>query len=412
MREELIKLLNAPERAARLAALKKLAAPRATDRDNVNGHIHTTYSFSPYSPSLAVYSALMNGLSLAGIMDHDSVAGAEEFIEAGKIAGVATTVGFECRCDMSGTPFDGKYFNNPDQASVAYFTMHGVPRANLAHAEEFLKPFRVKRNARNVKMVEKLNAAVKKYGIFLDYENDVAAASNSREGGGVTERHILCALALKLMEKAGRGLRLIDFLSDSFGIAVTGDNLKRLTDVQNAMYEYSLLNILKGELAGIFYIDAVGECPTVSEFIKLGGEIGAIPAYAYLGDVAGSVTGDKRDQKFEDGYLDEYVKYLSERGFRALTFMPARNTVRQLTRVIALCEKYDLFQISGEDINSPFQPFVCEAMKKPEYRHLVDSAWALVGHEKAENGMFSAKMIERFPVLTDRIKYFAELGES
>ena len=38
----------------------------------VNNHIHTTYSFSPYSPTAAVWCAMEAGLATAGIMDHDS----------------------------------------------------------------------------------------------------------------------------------------------------------------------------------------------------------------------------------------------------------------------------------------------------------------------------------------------------
>ena len=59
-------------------------------------------------------------------------------------------------------------------------------------------------------------------------------------------------------------------------------------------------------------------------------DVGAISAYAYLGDVGDSVTGDKRAQKFEDDYLDELVPYLKELGFRAITYMPSRNTKAQL----------------------------------------------------------------------------------
>ena len=40
----------------------------------VNNHIHTTYSFSPYTPTEAVYTAWRHGLGTAGIMDHDSTA--------------------------------------------------------------------------------------------------------------------------------------------------------------------------------------------------------------------------------------------------------------------------------------------------------------------------------------------------
>ena len=45
--------------------------------------------------------------------------------------------------------------------------------------------------------------------------------------------------------------------------------------------------------------------PALSEFVRFCGESGGILAYAYLGDVTNSVTGDKKAQKFEDDYLDE-----------------------------------------------------------------------------------------------------------
>jgi hypothetical protein len=59
-----------------------------------------------------------------------------------------------------------------------------------------------------------------------------------------------------------------------------------------------------------FYIDATEECPDVREVIALSKKIGAISAYAYLGDVGDSVTGDKKPQKFEDDYLDELFDVL------------------------------------------------------------------------------------------------------
>ena len=128
---------------------------------------------------------------------------------------------------------------------------------------------------------------------------------------------------------------------------------------------------MKSDLIGKFYVDATDELPDVREALDLCNEIGAISAYAYLGDVGSSVTGDKRAQKFEDDYLDELIPYIKELGFRAVTYMPSRNTRAQLERLRALCEKYELFQISGEDINSPRQSFVCEAQRDPAFRNLV-----------------------------------------
>ena len=104
MHKDLINKLNANTKEERLNALKELMvlhkngsleAPVITE--SVNNHIHTTYSFSPYSPTKAVYMAYIAGLQTCGIMDHDSIGGAEEFIEAGKIADMVI---------LSGNPYE------------------------------------------------------------------------------------------------------------------------------------------------------------------------------------------------------------------------------------------------------------------------------------------------------------------
>ena len=92
----------------------------------------------------------------------------------------------------------------------------------------------------------------------------------------------------------------------------------------------------------------------------------------------------------------------------------AGHSEAQLRRLMELCDKHELFQICGEDINTPFQPFICEALKRDEYKHLITSAWALVGHERLATssgmGMFSQEIIDKYPSLNARIAYFAEIG--
>ena len=82
-----------------------------------------------------------------------------------------------------------------------------------------------------------------------------------------------------------------------------------------------------------------------------------------------------------DEYLDELVEYLYREGVRAMTYMPTRNTKEQIVRLRALCSKYGMFQVSGEDINSPRQSFICRAMDDPMFSDLIDSTWALIKHE-------------------------------
>ena len=419
---EAVSALDALEAKDRLSALREIrrkreTAPVSSDVEYVNNHIHTIYSFSPYSPAKAACAAWMNGLSTAGIMDHDSMAGAREFVEACRLLGIAGTVGLECRASMAGTPFEGRRLNNPDQKSVAYLALHGVPHQNIDMVQDFFASYRRKRGERNRAMTERLNLIFAASGIRLDYDLDVVSISQEARGGSVTERHILFALAEKLIAAVGRGQQLLDFFAGRLNLRVAGDGRAKLLAVDDPDYKYRLLGVLKSEFSESFYIEASEELPRVSDFTRLADDVGAIAAYSYLGDVKNSVTGDKKDQRFEDSYLDELMEWLPKNGFTALTFMPTRNSPPQLDRIMRLCDAHGLFQISGEDINSPFQPFKCEALADPKFAHLVMNTWALIGHELAASrdvsrGMFSRKTLAETPDLGGRTILYAAAGRA
>ncbi|MBO5148449.1 MAG: PHP domain-containing protein [Clostridia bacterium] len=390
-KEELILKLNDADVNVRLDSLRKLMemikageieAPK--QGNDVNNHIHTTFSFSPYSPTKAVWMAYNAGLQTAGIMDHDSLSGAREFIEAGKIVGILTTIGVECRVNMKNTPLGDKRINNPDQKGIAYCTMHGVPHQHIDEVVNFFKPYVAKRNERNRKMIDRINELTAPYGIKTDFDKDVVPLSEFVNGGSITERHLLFALSKKITERFGKGEAVVKFLTDDMGISVSGKVRGFLEDADNVNYEYDLLGALKSNLVEKFYIDADEECPDVTEMIALAAKINAFSAYAYLGDVGDSVTGDKKTQKFEDDYIDLLFDVIKDLKFKAVTYMPSRNTMEQLRRVRSMCDKYGFFQISGEDINSPRQSFICEAQRNPEFANLYESTMTLIRHE-AEN---------------------------
>lgn len=388
-REELITKLNDKSSVVRLDALKELMAKIKSGEiegpkqgKDVNNHIHTTYSFSPYSPTKAIWMAYNAGLQTAGIMDHDSLSGAREFIEAGKIVGILTTIGVECRVSMKNTPFADRRINNPDQVGVAYCTVHGIPHQNIDKVVDFFKPLVAKRNERNRKMVDRINELMAAYDIQVDFDKDVVPLSKFANGGSITERHLMYALAKKIMRRFGKGEGVVRFLTEDMGVALGAKAKGFLSDPDNEHYDYDLLGTLKSSLIENVYIDADEECPDVTELIRFADEINAYSCYAYLGDVGDSVTGDKKTQKFEDDYLDELFPVIKDLKFKAVAYMPSRNTLEQLRRVRALCEEYDFFQISGEDINSPRQSFICEAQRDPEFANLYDSTMELIRHEK------------------------------
>lgn len=351
----------------------------------VNNHIHTTYSFSPYTPTMAVQCAKQNGLKTAGIMDHDSVAGAFEFIEAGNKFDMPVTVGIECRVDMSSTVLNGRRINNPDQNSVAYVAMHAIPHHNIDKVNDYFAPFREYRNERNIQMCKNINNLMSEYGLAIDFHTDVLTISNYHLGGVVTERHILFALVNKIVQRYTTPESVVEFLINDMELPLSEKIAQQILNGNETpdFYKYDILGALKSNLVEKFYVDATKECMDVKEFIKLANDVGGIAAYSYLGDVGDSVTGDKKTQKFEDDYLDLLFDVISECGFDAVTYMPTRNTMEQLDRIMKKCEEYKFFQISGEDINSPRQSFICKAYENPKFDHLIEAAFTLIEYENA-----------------------------
>jgi hypothetical protein len=421
-RQTLIEQLGHPRSQKRLEAISGLSSalaagkiPRPKAGEDVNNHIHTIYSFSPYSPAEAVWRSFTAGLLTAGIMDHDSISGAGEFIEAGKTIGLATTIGVECRCDFSSTPLAGRRINNPDQLSNAYIALHGIPHTRIREVSAYFQPFREARNRRNRRMVRRLNDLLSDAEMLLDFDTDVVPLSMVHEGGSITERHILFALSKRLIRRFGKGAGLLDFLQKKLRLDINSKVQELLRDESNPHYAYDLLGALKSELVGRFYLDATDECPPIQDCLPFCEQVGAISAYAYLGDITESVTGDKKAQAFEDAYLEQLFEILTELGFRAVTYMPNRNTARQLARVQSLCRRHGLFEISGVDINSPRQAFTCPEIRQSQFRHLIDSTWALIGHEAAatespEKGMFAREAEAKYPVMQQRIEAFAQIG--
>ncbi|QHI69959.1 PHP domain-containing protein [Tichowtungia aerotolerans] len=384
----------------------------------INNHVHSTYSFSPYEPSEIPAKAKAAGLGTVGIMDHDSVSGCAEFLDAARETGIAATAGCEVRVNMDGTSVEGRKTNNPDEPNISYIALHGIPRSQFAAVEEFLKPVHDARICRDRKEVQTLNGILQERGApTLDFNADVVSISKAEQGGSITERHILYALSLKLINAFGKGERLVGFVEERMQIPIPGKLKEMLLDLDNPHYAYDLLGVFKSTLVPEFFIPSgKDECLNVQDVVDFANSIGAIPAYAYLGDVGESPTGDKKAEKFEDDFLDELVAELKKIGFKAITYMPPRNTKEQMVRLQKLCKENELMEISGVDINSSRQSFNCPILLEPEFKHLADAAYALIAHEKLASevpnlGIFHPENPNSFQTLEERIAFYADIGK-
>lgn len=421
--EQEMERLTAGNAGERLAALSALVREHARDigevafSDEVNNHVHTIYSFSPYSPALAALRARLAGLRAVGSVDHDSIGAAREMIAACKLLSIGSTVGFELRVNFSGTRVEGRRLNNPDSLNIAYMVIHGVPQARIDDVAAFLAPLQKLRNLRNRAQVDRLNKLIANSGIApINFDADVAAFSQVDSGGSITERHILAALARRVVALHPEGDDLLSFLRSAMDLAVPAKIAGQLADSANPHRIYDLLGLFKSTFIERMFIQPdEQECIPVYSAVEFANSIGAIPAYAYLGDVGESPTGDKKAEKYEDDFLEELVPELSRIGYRSITYMPPRNTVEQLLRVQRLCAANGLLEISGVDINSSRQSFRCPQIMQPEFRHLNDTTWALIAHEKlsacdSRYGFFAqANPLATVP-LSERIARYAAAG--
>lgn len=392
-----------------------------------NNHIHTIYSFSPYTPTMAALRGRQAGLQVVGSVDHDSIGAAAEMREAGALLGVGVVTGFECRVKLHTLAeseagedrFGNRKLNNPDSVGVAYMTVQGIPARSRAAVEEFLAPIRSARIERTRRMCEAANEILASVGApAVDFEQDVLGISQVAHGGTVTERHLLFAMAGALIEAFGRGEALTRGL-ESMGLRLSHQVSTALADHVNPHLRYDLLGVLKAEYLEQFYIqpdyvERGGELPEARQVVEFAKSVGAIPCYAYLGDVSASPTGDKKAERFEDSYLDELVPYLAELGYPAITYMPPRNSVEQLDRLARLCAQHGLIEVSGVDINQPRQRFDCPQLSNARFAHLNTSTWALVAHEvlaeDARHGLLSPdNPLADLPLL-ERLERYGQWG--
>ena len=407
------------ERIAALKAYMEKKPELPAFCGEINNHIHTIYSFSPYTPAMAALKARQAGLEAAGSVDHDSYTAASEMRRACAILGMGCVTGFEIRVSLAHTEFAGRKINSPDSEGIVYMTIQGIPKGAASKVKDFLAPINAARRERNCRMVESLNSILGASGLApLSYDRDVVPLSMSNLGGSVTERHILYALSLRLMEEAGRGESLLQFVKEKFGLEVTGKIKTILEDKNNPHYAWDLLGLLKSSFNDRIFIQPdINESPSVEKATSFALSINAVPSYAYLGDIDESPTGDKKAEKFEDDFLDALIPRLKEFGFLGLTYMPPRNTAAQLERLHRLCVEHSFLEICGVDINSPRQVFNCPEIQQPEFAMLVDTTWALAAHEALassndKRGLFNPNDPLAGKPLNERIAAFAVLGKN
>lgn len=138
-------------------------------------HVHTTASDGTQTPTEVVEEAARKGLAAIAIVDHDSLDGLEEALEAGKRFSIEVIPGIEINTD----------YKNREAHVLGYFV---DPKSPLLH--ETIQRIRRER----VNRIRKILARLEQLGVNLELGDVLAFAD---EGGTIGRPHVARAIAAK-----------------------------------------------------------------------------------------------------------------------------------------------------------------------------------------------------------------------
>jgi len=398
--------LNALLRSGRVAVVP--------EQPLVNLHSHTFYSFNAYgySPSSLAWEAKKRGLSAFGIMDHETLAGVEEFLDACRLLAVRGLGGIETRVFIPG--WSDREINMPGEPGVFGFLGCGFTSGTApagSKAQKLLVRMASSARDRNLSLISKLNGHL--VDIEISYEREVLALVPT--GGTATERHIALLLESKARSVFPDPAAQAAFWSGALELGKV--EVARALAVPGELALSIRSRLMKRD--GPCYCPATRESyPSLGESIAMMRELQAVP-------VAGWLDGMSRGEQDPRLLLD----LMKENDVPAISIIPDRNwnipdqemrqrKTHKLHEILDESLKRKMVLVVGTDMSKHGQKFVDDFNAeplKPFAAEFVRGAMILVGHarllESVGVGLSSAEVDERFQGNLDRRNaFFAELG--
>ncbi len=365
--QRLVDALNSKFQFRRLSALKKIA--KTKEFENVERNfdtalqIHTYYSFSQFSPSLAVYMAHKFGLRVAGNMDNYTFMGAREFIKASRILGLTYSIGTKVRLNF-----------NEEDVKLANVAVMGVAVRYIDSLQDLLKEYR-ENQLKNVKLtVDGINKRFKKYFIRLDYEKEVLSVVKNGEKGVVLSKVAYLALAKKFL-KNYKPQEICDILA-TVGINLTESQLQLLTMEINPYRDFDLCDVLFENREKFF---AKKSYLLSDKIVDVFHEYGAICSFELQIDNLLEYSDDNAKR------VEKLFKSLKAKNFDGVSFNPNMVDEKLRSFMFDKMEELELLPFLLYEIEYPRQKFVfnypCHRSKELMER----SSYVVVGSEMSEN---------------------------
>ena len=415
MWEEQLNDFDAGRRRAALHALVQAAQqgdiPLPPERDVVNLHCHTFFSYNGYgySPTALAWLAKKEGWAAAGIVDFDVLDGVEEFLAACDLAYLRGAAGLETRVYIP--EFATREINSPGEPGIFYLMGIGYTQSRAAGAAaETLARMRETAAERNRAMLAKLNAHLEP--VRADYERDVLSLTPR---GNATERHMLEAYDRLARVRFPERKALVAFWAAKLGVGE--EEIQKLVDNPHALRDVIRSKLMKK--GGVGYMAPTPEAfPRVAEVNQMTIACGALPCATWLD---GTSEGEQAEA--------ELLELLIAQGVVALNIIPDRNwniadeatrqqKVAKLYEVVELAKSLDLPLIVGTEMNKYGQKRVDDfdaAPLAPLRGDFLDGAYFIYGHTLLQRaaglGYQSAWAAQYLPTRRERNAFYTTVGK-
>jgi hypothetical protein len=378
---------------------------------NINMHFHSFFSYNSewYSPSRIAWESAKKGLYAAGLCDFDVLEGLEEFLHAGAVLRLRTTVNIETRAFMA--EYADVDVNSPGEQGVVYIMGAGffeTPGENSTQRNVLLDYGR-RAQVRNIGLVERINKKIP--DIEIDYAKDVLPLTPA---GGATERHVVRAYVHKAKAVFVSEQKIAEFWSDILGVRIE-DTLALLSDTP-ALEDAVRARLVKRGGIGYRKPDRT-TFPPVETFISWVSSCGAIPMITWLD---GTSEGEKNGR--------DMLECMKAKGAAALNIIPERNwnisdaaerelKISKLDEIVSHAEEMGLPLNIGTEMNKAGLPFVDDLDAAPLRKHkevFLRGAQIMVGHtlcaKYADYPYTGIQAEADYPRIADKNRFFAAVG--
>ncbi|MFW6351785.1 MAG: hypothetical protein ACOC2E_05325, partial [Bacteroidota bacterium] len=361
---------------------------------NVNGHIHTPYSFSAFdSVEQAFTMALNEDVKVLGINDFNTFDGYPEFVEMSLKYHVFPLLNVEFMGLLEQEQKKGIRINDPSNPGRIYFSGKGCdlqPALNAEHTHKW-NQIREESLTQVKEMVEKTSALLQQLDASLRLGFEEVLTNYTR--GILRERHIAKAVRLKIFDRFKDPVTRKQKLENLFG----GKPLLSSLDDNVSLDNEIRANLLKSGGAAYVKENPKAFLP-LKDIIDLIIDAGGIPCYpVLLDDKNGNFTEFEKDPV-------QLLQSLESRGVFSIELIPVRNDFFALKDFVSFFVEKGFIITFGTEHNTPaLDPLTVSTRGKKELdtflkRVNFEGACLIACHQhmrlKGEQGITSKNMLD------------------